>query len=166
MRKILKTACLSMAFLCTLLFVSLFGACTQESKKISVKDYIGTYESIFVDAQDKTNGITFTLEIEDDGTFTLSRQIGTNDPDMTYSGSYLSYTENGKTQLLCVENSDYEYNAELPHTWTPYFTVCLLDDGTLMGTPGTTNIGSGIVGAFGKARYSTNLISLVLFTKE
>jgi hypothetical protein len=65
-----------------------------------------------------------------------------------------------------VENSDYEYNTDLPHTWTPYFTVCLLDDGTLMGTPGTTNIGSGIVGAFGKARYSTNLISLVLFTKE
>ena len=117
---------------------------------IDVNDYVGSYKSIFIDSQKGDNSITFSLEIGEDKTFSLQGN------GLEYTGSWKSYTQNGRAEILCYRITPYNPKA--------YFSVCMLDDGTLMATPSVTN-GEylGTVGAFGDG--GLTVITLVLFEK-
>lgn len=147
--------CIAFMLLITMLFGCFLSGCSKNN-------YVGTYKSVFIDAQDKTRSFSFTLTIEKDNTFTLIRQ--TNNAQKTFTGNYKSYTESNQQQLLCIINEGYTLNTSNPNGWNPYFSLCLLDDGTLMATPGTTSTSSSVFTAFGKADGA--LITLVLFEKE
>ena len=166
MKKSFKKVYLSIALLLTLLFACFVGGCTQltnNSKTESkASDYVGTYTSYFVDSQNDADQISFTLEITKDNTFELTRYD--NGDYKTYSGYYKSYTENGQTQLLCLVEEGYTWNDHHPNAWNPYFSVCMLDDGSLMATAGTTSSATSVVTAFGSG--SITRITLVLFEKE
>ena len=163
MKHTFKTKCLVLVLLFTLICSSLLlGGCSvpnddEQAKDVEQMNYIGTYRSTFVDAQNKYERISFTLTINSDKTFVLTRYTG--DSMQEYSGYYKSYTESGKEQLLFIVE---ENNLQI---WTPYFSACFLDDGTLMATAGTTSSSaSGIVSAFGSG-WGAN-ITLILFAKE
>ena len=124
--------------------------------KIDANDYVGSYQSTFVDSQKAGDSITFSLEIKQDGAFLL------NGNDRNYKGTWKSYTQDGKTQILClVEN--YKWNDNYPDAWNPYFTICILDDGTLMATPAMTSSSYSSTSAFGYG--DITMITLVLFEK-
>ena len=123
----------------------------------NTKAYVGMYTSIFVDSQNDTDTISFSLKINDDKSFVLSGA-------KTYMGTWKSYTESGKTQLLCLVEEGFRYNESHPNGWNPYFTLCFLDDGTLMATPGMTGNSLGSVSAFGSG--SVTMVTLVIFEKD
>ena len=123
--------------------------------------YTGTYQSTFVDAQNDDENISFTLDIKSDKTFVLTRCVGENSEE--YSGYYKSYTEAGQKQLLFVVEEGFEWNHIHPNAWNPYFSVCMLDDGTLMATSGTSASGISTATAFGSG--SISQITLILFNK-
>ena len=141
------------ALLCTSL---LLGGCSRYA------NYVGTYQSTFVDSQNDDENISFKLAINRDKTFVLTRYI--DDSTKEFSGYYKSYTESGQEQLLFIVEEGYEWNTSHPNAWKPYFTICRLDDGTLMATAGTTSSSSSVVTAFGSGAISR--ITLILFTKE
>ena len=160
MKYALKTKCLAFVLLIVLLCSSLLllGCSKETNKKIS---YVGTYESTFVDSQNKEENISFSLDIKSDNTFILTRYVG--DEEKEYSGYYKSYTESDKEQLLFIVEEGFEWSEENPNAWNPYFTVCRLDDGTLMAKAGTTFTSSATITAFGKG--SVSRITLILFDK-
>ena len=165
MKKYLKKAYLSIALLLTLLFACFLGGCTQLNNNTTgnkTTDFVGTYKSFFVDSQNDADQISFSLEITKDNTFELTRYD--NGDYKTYSGYCKSYTENGQTQLLCLVEEGYKANDYHPNAWNPYFSVCMLDDGSLMATAGTTSSATSVVTAFGSG--SITRITLVLFEKE
>ena len=123
--------------------------------------YTGTYQSTFVDSQNDDENISFTLDIKSDKTFVLTRHVGEDSKE--YSGYYKSYTEAGQKQLLCVVEDGFEWNEYHPNAWNPYFSVCMLDDGTLMATSGTTSSSNAVATAFGSG--SISKITLILFNK-
>lgn len=133
-----------------------FAGCSKESK------FYGTYNSIFVDSQNDKDSIQFKLTINKDNTFELSKS-GTKQSE-TYKGTWKSYTESKKVQLLCCVEEGFKWNDTHPNAWNPYFTLALLDDGTVMATPGST-FGSYVstTTAFGYAEIS--YITLILFEK-
>ncbi|MBR7186458.1 MAG: hypothetical protein IKD43_03105 [Clostridia bacterium] len=115
-----------------------------------------------MDSQNDDENISFKLAINRDKTFVLTRYI--DDSTKEFSGYYKSYTESGQEQLLFIVEEGYEWNTSHPNAWKPYFTICRLDDGTLMATAGTTSSSSSVVTAFGSGAISR--ITLILFTKE
>ena len=143
MKKISIVFVLILLFTCT----ALVGCKSSE--------FVGEYNSIFVDSQ-YGDSISFSLKINEDNTFSLSGY-------QNYKGIWKSYTESGKQQLLCIEESGYRFNSRYPNAWNPYFTLCILDDGTLMATSGMTSNYTGAVGAFGSGEVT--MITLVLFEK-
>lgn len=90
--------------------------------------YVGEYQSVWVDFQNKERTVSFSLSVKEDGTFVLSRTGGE-----TMSGSYKTITEGGATKLLCLVSEGYEWYGAYP-VWEPYFTLSFSDDGTLMAT--------------------------------
>ena len=156
MKHALKTKCLAFVLLFALLCSSLLlGGCSTHT------NYVGTYQSTFVDSQNDAESISFTLVINKDGTFVLTRYEG--DWMKGFSGYYKSYTEFGQEQLLFIVEEGYKWNAAHPNVWNPYFTICRLDDGTLMATAGTTSSSTEVVTAFGSGEISK--ITLILFAK-
>ena len=94
--------------------------------------------------------------------FTLTRYDG--DETERYTGYYKSYTDSEREQLLCIVEEGFELNDIYPNAWNPYFSICMLDDGTLMATAGTTSTKSTVVTAFGEG--SVSEITLILFEKQ
>ncbi len=127
----------------------------------STNAYCGTYSSIFVDSQNDEGNISFTLTINSDKTFELSRTPNS----LTYKGTWKSYTDNNsnKTQLICYEKEGYKFNDYHPDAWSPYFTLTMLDDGTLMAAAGSTS-SSYLITAFGSGGITA--ITLVIFEKN
>ena len=157
MKYALKIKCLTFVLLLSLLCSSfLLAGCSRQT------NYVGTYQSTFVDSQNDEENISFTLAINKDKTFVLTRCIG--DSTKEFSGYYKSYTESGQEQLLFIVEEGYQWNDTHPNAWSPYFSVCRLDDGTLMATAGTTYSSSSVVTAFGSG--ATSRITLILFTKS
>ncbi|MBQ9735247.1 MAG: hypothetical protein IJV96_00490 [Clostridia bacterium] len=165
MKNTFRTNTIALAMLFCLLCTCLLGGCFKETDSVET-DFIGTYRSSFVDAQNETDDISFTLTVNEDGTFSLTRKNGET-KWLEFSGDYKSYTKNGKKELLCVAQEDDD------STWNPYFVVSMLDDGTLMAVPATNSKKDSLPGiyettyattAFGKG--SNGLITLVLFEKE
>ncbi len=128
--------------------------CTEDT------DYCGTYHSIFVDSQNDAGDISFTLKINKDNTFELNKSTD----DTPYKGTWKSYTESGKQQLLCCIEEGYQWNSYHPNAWHPYFSVCFLDDGTLMASAGSTFTSSSSETAFGRGEIT--YITLILFEKS
>ena len=157
MKYALKTKCLTFILLFVLLCsVFLLGGCFKQT------NYVGTYRSTFVDSQNKAESISFKLVINSDNTFVLTRYVG--DSEKEFSGYYKSYTESDQKQLLFIVEEGYAWNSTYPNAWNPYFSICRLDDGTLMATSGTTSSSSSVATAFGSG--SITAITLVLFAKE
>ena len=160
MKYALKTKCLAFllvfAFLC---FSLLLSGCSEQSEQTN---YVGTYHSTFVDSQNDDENISFSLVINQDQTFVLTKNSG--DSTEEFSGYYKSYTESDKEQLLFIVEEGSEWNEYHPNAWNPYFTVCRLDDGTLMATAGTTSSDIYVATAFGSG--SISKITLILFTKS
>ncbi|MBE5752850.1 MAG: hypothetical protein E7343_02145 [Clostridiales bacterium] len=149
MKKILSVfVTVIMAFMC----ITISGC----DSKGDTNKFVGNYVSVFVDSQNDYNSSDYWLKINSDNTFSLGGRIN-------YQGTWKSYTISGKTQLLCMADDSYIYNATYPYAWNPYFTLVFLDDGTLMATSGMTNNMSGVVSAFGS---SVTTVTLVLFEKE
>lgn len=124
---------------------------------ISAEDFVGEYKSTFVDSQNNEDSIHFTLYLEADKTFFLTGH-------KIYRGTWKSYTESGKAQLLCIVESGYTFNSNYPNAWNPYFTLCFLDDGTLMATGGATNSSMSVASAFGYG--DVTAITLILFERQ
>ena len=160
MKYALKTKSLAFVLLIVLLCSSLLlvGCSKEKNKKTS---YVGTYESTFVDSQNDDENISFKLVINEDKTFILTRYKG--DLEEELSGYYKSYTESNKEQLLFIVEEGFEWNSSHPNAWNPYFTVCRLDDGTLMATSGTTSSSNSVATAFGSGAITD--ITLILFAK-
>ena len=147
---------LSFILLFSLLCSSLLlGGCSAR------KSYVGRYRSTFVDSQNDEENISFSLVIKKDKTFVLTRYKG--DSQKEYSGYYKSYTEAGQEKLLFIVKEGFKWNNTHPNAWYPYFSVCRLDDGTLMATAGTTSSDTYVATAFGSG--SISRITLILFTK-
>lgn len=144
MTNALKRTYLSALLLLALLLACFLGGCSAGS------GYIGAYESTFVDAQTDKNTLSFTLVINRDNTFTLKRLASGNVME-EYTGYYKSYTIEGKKELLCIMDEK-----QGSSSWTPFFTLTKLDDGTLMAA---TNHAAFGVGA------NRTSISLILFDK-
>lgn len=123
-------------------------------------DYCGTYKSIFVDSQNDDDSISFTLTINKDKSFELSK----SPQNASYKGTWRSYTESDKKQLLCCIEEGYKWNSSHPNVWNPYFSLCFLDDGTLMATPGSTFSSMSSSSAFGSGQITA--ITLVLFERS
>ena len=156
MKHALKAKYLAFVLLFALLCSSLLlGGCSTHT------NYVGTYRSTFVDSQNDEENISFTLVINKDKTFVLTQYRG--DSTKEFSGYYKSYTESGQEQLLFIVEEGYKWNTAHPNAWNPYFSICALDDGTLMATAGTTSSSSSVVSAFGSG--SISKITLILFTK-
>ena len=149
-----KRIYLAFALLLTLLCTCFFGGCSQD---------VGTYQSTFVDSQNDEQNISFTLVINNDKTFVLTRYRD-DEEVWEYSGYYKSYTESGRKQLLFIVEEGFEWSSYYPNAWNPYFSICKLDDGTLMATAGTTSSSSSVRTAFGSGGYTS--ITLILFAKE
>ncbi len=145
----------------TILFIIIIAIIPQVVIGCSKKtDYYGTYNSIFVDSQNDAEDISFTLKINKDTTFELNKStIKTQ-----YKGTWKSYTVSGKQQLLCYIEDGYQWSSRYPNAWNPYFTICFLDDGTLMATPGSTFGSSSSSTAFGVGEIT--YITLILFEKS
>ena len=157
MKHSFKTKCLMVSVVIVLLcFSFLLSGCSQYS------DFIGTYKSTFVDSQNNDESVSFTLNIKKDKTFVLTKYYGENVYE--FSGYYKSYTEYDKKQLLFIVEEGYQWNSKYPNAWSPYFSVCMLDDGTLMATAGSTSSSTSVVTAFGSG--SITKITLILFAKE
>ena len=157
MKHALKTKCLILILLFGLICSSLLlCGC---SKSI---DYVGTYRSIFVDSQNEDDSISFTLVINKDNKFVLTRYNGNKVNE--YKGYYKTYTDQGQKQLLCIVEEGYVLNSYYPNAWNPYFSICRLDDGTLMATAGSTASYSSGYTAFGSGEETK--ITLILFSKE
>lgn len=152
MTNALKRTYLSALLLLALLLACFLGGCSAGS------GYIGSYQSTFVDAQNAAEDLSFTLVINGDGSFVLTR-CKNGSAVSEYSGRYQSYTENGKKQLLCIMEEGASSN-----NWTPYFSLCKLDDGSLMATAGTSTTGTKVLTAFGAG--SSAQITLLLFAKK
>ena len=75
MKYALKTKSLTFVLLIVLLCSSLLlvGCSKEKNKKTS---YVGTYESTFVDSQKDEENISFSLAINSDNTFILTRYVG------------------------------------------------------------------------------------------
>ncbi|MBE5737775.1 MAG: hypothetical protein E7348_05180 [Clostridiales bacterium] len=127
-------------------------------------NYVGTYNSTFVDSQNDDISISFTLVIKEDNTFNLIRSYGNGYGPKTYSGYYKSYTNSGQKQLLCIIEEGFVCSIDHPNAWYPYFSICRLDDGTLMATSGTTSSSKYVFTAFGEG--AVTKITLILFEKE
>ena len=162
MKYTLKIKCLNFALLLVLICSSLLlGGCSS-FKNSSQENYVGTYRSTFVDSQNDYESISFKLVLRNDMSFTLTRYDG--DETERYTGYYKSYTDSEKEQLLCVVEEGFEWNETHPNAWNPYFSICMLDDGTLMATAGTTSSSVSVVTAFGEGSISE--ITLILFEKQ
>ena len=161
MKRALKINCLALILLFSLLSSSfLFAGCSNQKENVGSSnqkenEYVGTYQSTFVDSQHVDYKISFTLVINEDKTFVLERYQDDN-ISSTRSGYYKSYTESDKKQLLCIFD-------EAGYYWYPYFSACRLDDGTLMITGVVTSSSNTILSALG---WGKNMpISLILFNK-
>jgi hypothetical protein len=152
MKNALKRKYLAVLLLFALLSTCLFSGCSAGS------GYIGSYQSTFVDAQTSKGALSFTLVINRDNTFVLTR-CKDGAAVSEFSGYCKSYTEAGKKQLLCVVEEGRTSNS-----WTPYFSLCKLDDGTVMATAGTTSTNTSVMTAFGSG--SSANITLILFDKQ
>ena len=158
-----KTRFLAFILLLALLCSSLLlGGCAQKENQAKKYDYVGTYRSTFVDSQNKDESISFELTINRDKTFILTRYYDSSSKE--YTGYYKTYTESDSEQLLFIVEEGFSWNSNYPNAWSPYFTVCRLDDGTLMATAGTTSSDSSVVTAFGSG--SISRITLILFVKK
>lgn len=135
-----------------LLIIALIVPCFL-SRCSSTDAFCGTYSSIFVDSQNKEESISFTLTINNVKTFELNR----TPISLDYKGTWKSYTDSNKTQLIC-----YEWNSSYPNAWNPYFTLSMLDDGTLMAAAGSTS-SSSLSTAFGSGEITR--ITLIIFEK-
>ena len=162
MKYTLKIKCLNFALLLVLICSSLLLWGCSPSKDSSNEDYVGTYNSTFVDSQNDDESISFKLVLRNDKSFTLTRYDG--DETKRYTGYYKTYTDSGKEQLLCIVEEGYKWNDTYPNAWNPYFSLCMLDDGTLMATAGTTSSSYSVVTAFGSG--SLSKITLILFEKK
>lgn len=155
MKRALKINCLALILLFSLLCSSfLFVGCSNQNGN----EYVGTYQSTFVDSQHSDYKDSFTLVINADKTFVLKRYKDDNILT-TRSGYYKSYTQSNQKQLLCIfdEENNSSYN------WCSYFSACRLDDGTLMITGVVTSSSQRILSSLGWGEYMP--ISLILFNK-
>ena len=144
----------------------------QEQNGIKKEDFYGVYNSVFVDADNEKNSISFELEIKSGGSFTLSRM----DKNRVYEGEWYSYDDAGTVKLLCTVTSGYKWGGAGEDVWNPYFTLTMTEDGTVMANaPLTVGTESKLVGqqlnnynyldtAFGEGELT--LIQLVLFSKK
>ena len=163
MKYTLKIKCLNFALLLVLICSSLLlGGCSS-FKNSSQENYVGTYKSTFVDSQNDDESISFKLVIRNDESFVLTKYYGDNSTQR-YSGYYKTYTDSGKEQLLCIVEEGYKWNDTYPNAWNPYFSICMLDDGTLMATAGSTSTKTSVATAFGSG--SISKITLILFEKK
>ena len=146
-------------FLTTVLAILMLISCICLSScaEDSPQDYVGEYESVFVDSQNSYDSLTFVLEIKEDGTFKLKGN------DDTINGTWKTYTEGDATQVLCIADDSYRFSREYPTAWNPYFTLCFLDDGTLMASSGSTSSTMKAYSAFGMG--VSTLITLILFER-
>ena len=123
----------------------------------NTEQYIGTFNTIFVDQQNTDLSVSFTLVVNEDQTFSLLRR----DTSAFIKGTWTSATISGTTQLLCYSNTVTYKNSN----WHAYFSLAMSDDGKLLATPAT----DGDVWAFGTA-YNAILgsykrITLLIFEK-
>lgn len=160
MKHALKTKCLILILLFGLICSSLLlGGCSKSAERTG---YVGTYRSIFVDSQNEDDSISFTLVINKNNKFVLTCYNG--DKVNEYKGYYKTYTDQGQEQLLCIVEEGYVWSSLCPNAWNPYFSICRLDDGTLMATAGSTSSYSSVSTAFGSGEKTK--ITLILFSKE
>lgn len=144
-------------FSAALIIAFLLGLCACNTQSSQVSKFIGSYHSIYSDSQTDDQSISFTLDIENDNTFTLTKN------GYRFTGTWKSSTKDNHAELICVMEKGYQANSYHPKAWTPYFVLSFLDDGTLMAVPATTS-GSGVVSAFGYGEIS--IITMVYFEKD
>ena len=105
------------------------------------------YTSIFVDAQNEDNSISFTLNLMPGREFSLVKRVG-DVAEFTYTGTWRTSKHLGQVDILCTVEAGSEDG------FYPYFSAETFDDGTLVVT-------SGAEGAFGKG--GERNITMILF---
>lgn len=133
-------------------------ACGNAAASQDPEDFVGTYKSAFMDAKAEELAVTFTLQVKEDHTFVLNR-FESDVIKATTEGQWKSYTESGKSQILCYGASTGE------ERWNPYFSLALMDDGTLMASTGTFLCSHDVESAFGYGGGGIQ-ITLVFFDKK
>lgn len=154
--KTIKNLSALLALLLTLSFV-------LSSCGIGGSRFVGEYTSVFVDAQNNDESISFSLSIKRDNTFVLKR-FDSGEEKYVRSGSWKSYSALGKTELICIIEEGYQYRSDYPNAWHPYFALAILDDGTLMATTASTLDSGKAVTTFEYAEICQ--ITMILFEKE
>ena len=139
-----------------------FTACFGKEKK-AADTFVGEYKSTFVDSQVAGDGLEYLLRINDDNSFTLTCKKNSEE-HFKYTGTWKSYTESGKSQLLCTVESGFQWNKNNPDAWNPYFYLSRMDDGTVMASAGTTSSMNSVVTAFGSG--DITLVTLILFEEK
>lgn len=145
-------------FSAVLMIVCLLGLCSCNTLPSQTRKFVGSFHSTYSDSQTDDMDICFTLEIKSDRTFTLMKN------EHEYSGTWRSSTKDDSTQLICVMERGYQWNSYHPNTWTPYFVLTFMDDGTLMAVPATTSSSTTVSSAFGNG--AITLITLVYFERD
>ena len=148
MKKIFRFSALILTLLITISFAF---ACTPEESKDPLQDFIGRFDSIFVDQQNDKETVSFTLNIREDNTFSLIRR----DSAKTTQGTWTVATMAGTKQMMCyADEEDKDTNK-----WHAFFSLSMTDDGKIIATPGTNAkyFAFGFVGS--------RPISLIIFEK-
>ncbi len=140
------------ALILTLMFTISFAfACSPAKSEETFQNFIGRYDSVFVDQQNDKETVSFTLNIREDNTFSLIRR----DSAKTTQGSWSVATIAGTKQMMCyADEEDKDTNK-----WHAYFSLSMTDDGKIIATPGT----NAIYFAFGFV--GSRPISLIIFEK-
>ena len=98
---IIKKIAIALVLLLTL--SSVLSSCS-----IGASRFVGEYTSVFVDAQNNDESISFSLSIKNDNTFVLKR-FDSGEEKYVHSGSWKSYSAFGKTELICIIEEGYQY---------------------------------------------------------
>lgn len=148
MKKLFRFSALILTLLLTISFAF---ACAPEESTDSCQDFIGRFDSIFVDQQNDKETVSFTLNIREDNTFSLIRR----DSAKTIQGSWTVATIADTKQMMCYADEEDKDTDK----WHAFFSVSMTDDGKIIATPGT----NAIYFAFGFV--GSRPISLVIFEK-
>ena len=143
---------------CFALFLTGCGKDAQEADPLDA--YYGEFRSTFVDGQNEDDENSFKLTISPDHTFQLTKYV--KDVGTVLSGTWKSSTRDGSADLLCLVESDFSWPREAGSTsYHPYFSLTVLDDGTLAASPAVVPIGNTTF-----STTETNYISLIIFEKK